>query len=699
MLVALDAPFQLGPWTVSPASNELTQDGETLRVESKVMALLMVLAQHPLQLVSRDDLLSAVWPDVVVNPDTLSRAVSKLRHALGDDSQNPIYIETIPKRGYRLLVTPEAIAEVPLPPRAQVPEGASADESSWLAQRRVVLLIGLAVVLLGLLGLWTRPELASAPVYSATPLTSSAGVERDPAIGPNGMVVYAARQRDSTSYDLFVRAPAATDAQRLTVSSANDRHPIFAPDGQSIAFLRCTVPLACAVYTMPLLGGVAQRLTDTPVAPYGLAWMPEQDALLVVERDRVEAPYQITRFDMLDQTRVRLSRPPAGSIGDLYPRLRPDGSQVAFVRHTNEGTEDVFVLDLETGQERQLTTFRTQIAGVAWDMTGTHVLLTTRTGERAGLWKVDVSSGKIEQQTAPSRALGNLTVTAKGILAEVWSQETNIWRLDASASPSQAAQPAIVSTAVDHQPALSPDGQRMAFVSTRSGDVALWVARHDGTQALRLVGGGGYIGAPHWSPDGETLVFEWQNNDQADIYRIHAEGGTPRALTSDVAYDLAPRWTPDGNWVVLGSDRSGDWNIWKVRADGDSLHQVTTTGGFAAAEHADGTLYFTRYLEDGLWALASGSRTPTQVLEQPAALDWGNWAVDANGIVFLERHPEANRLMQYTLATRTFTELMRVGLLPSREPALSVTFDGRWVAYAQHERIESDLVWFVEEAR
>src|SRR5438045_2676887 len=111
-----DEPLKIGEWLVEPALNQLSGAGRTVKLEPKAMALLCYLAERPGQVVSREALLAAIWPGVVVGDDSLTQAVIKLRKALGDVADAPVYIQTIPKRGYRLvakvvrLVTP---AELP----------------------------------------------------------------------------------------------------------------------------------------------------------------------------------------------------------------------------------------------------------------------------------------------------------------------------------------------------------------------------------------------------------------------------------------------------------------------------------------------------------------------------------------------------------------------------------------------------------
>ena len=95
--------FGVDGWTARPDLNTFTRNGTVVRVEPKVMELFVRLAEAPGTVVSKQELFDSIWPGVVVGDDSLTRTVSELRKALGDDARHPRIIETIPKRGYRLI--------------------------------------------------------------------------------------------------------------------------------------------------------------------------------------------------------------------------------------------------------------------------------------------------------------------------------------------------------------------------------------------------------------------------------------------------------------------------------------------------------------------------------------------------------------------------------------------------------------------
>lgn len=95
--------WRVGACTVDPATNEVSRSGEVVHLEPRSMEVLCLLIRHAGQVVPRDELLTAVWGEVVVGDESLTSAIIKIRKALGDDARDPRFVETIPKRGYRLI--------------------------------------------------------------------------------------------------------------------------------------------------------------------------------------------------------------------------------------------------------------------------------------------------------------------------------------------------------------------------------------------------------------------------------------------------------------------------------------------------------------------------------------------------------------------------------------------------------------------
>jgi adenylate cyclase len=99
----VNGDFRVGAWLASPSVNSISCKCTTVRLEPKVMDVLLCLAQHAGETLPRETLLRAVWPETFVTDDVLTHSISELRHAFEDDAREPRIIETIPKRGYRLI--------------------------------------------------------------------------------------------------------------------------------------------------------------------------------------------------------------------------------------------------------------------------------------------------------------------------------------------------------------------------------------------------------------------------------------------------------------------------------------------------------------------------------------------------------------------------------------------------------------------
>jgi TolB-like protein len=107
----MDGDFRVGRWRVEPKLNSVSFDGRTTRLEPKVMQVLLRLADRPREVISKERLIGAVWPDAFVTEDVLTRAISELRKVFEDDSRKPHVIQTIPKSGYRLIASVERIQQ------------------------------------------------------------------------------------------------------------------------------------------------------------------------------------------------------------------------------------------------------------------------------------------------------------------------------------------------------------------------------------------------------------------------------------------------------------------------------------------------------------------------------------------------------------------------------------------------------------
>src|SRR5258708_36902022 len=111
--------FRIDDWLIQPQINSVEKEGKTWHLEPKVMQVLLHLASHPNEVLSKDRLLEAVWHNTFVGDDVLVRCISEIRYVFGDDPKSSLVIQTIPKGGYRLIAAASAWGSLALWPSKQ----------------------------------------------------------------------------------------------------------------------------------------------------------------------------------------------------------------------------------------------------------------------------------------------------------------------------------------------------------------------------------------------------------------------------------------------------------------------------------------------------------------------------------------------------------------------------------------------------
>jgi Tol biopolymer transport system component len=507
-------------------------------------------------------------------------------------------------------------------------------------------------VVAGAVGWWllSRPSPAppSGPL-KITPFTTDGGAKSYPQLSPDGeKVAYIWGGPRDDNADIYVKAlGVGTKPLRLTESPSPDLMPKWSPDGRQIAFLRVGEGDTAALYTVPSLGGQERKVIDVSgqlrsqavyMVPF-FSWSPDGDWLALAEKAAESEPARIVRLSLATLEKQPLTSPPKESLGDLFPSVSPDGTQLAFVRSGSGsfGDLDVWVEPVEGGRARPVTSGKYDwLCCLTWTPKGDEVVFEVGTSTTEVL-RASLTGGAPQAIPGVGQNASSPSIRGNRMVYAQWrGSPPNIWRAPGRRASTHREGPAtlIVSSASDDNPAYSPDGRRIAFSSDRSGAENIWVCDSDGSNPVQLTSFESHTGTPRWSPDGRRLTFDSLEAGDWNVYVIDADGGIPRRLTPEASVDHTASWSHDGRWIYFGSDRSGRTEIWKAPSEGGEAIQVTRDGGYYAEESSDGRfLYFTKTAHGGIFRMPL-SGGPATALEPTGSVDWGDWALSRSGLYF-----------------------------------------------------------------
>ena len=276
------------------------------------------------------------------------------------------------------------------------------------------------------------------------------------------------------------------------------------------------------------------------------------------------------------------------------PSWSPDGSQLAIVTENvelnpqnSERIGELWVVNVRSGVTRRIPAGDAALP--SWSPHGTRIAYLHRLGQTAGgqVWTVPVAGGEPAAVTSGKGRNWNPAWSPDGRSLYYVSDRggsMNLWRARIDESSGRPlAEPEAVTTPATllAHPSVAADGRHIAYSSVlvttnvkragfdpRRGDVV--------SEPIWLTHGSRRWANPAPSPDGKQVVFYSLVEPEGDLYIMRADGvGSPRQLTGDSASDRVPRWSPDGAWIAAFSDRSGPLQIWKIHPDGSGLTQVT----------------------------------------------------------------------------------------------------------------------------
>jgi Tol biopolymer transport system component/DNA-binding winged helix-turn-helix (wHTH) protein len=540
-----------GVFEVDLQEAELRKSGIRIKLQEQPFQILTTLLEHPGQTVTREELRRQLWPaDTFVDFDhSLNSSIKKLREALGDDSENPRFIETLHRRGYRFIAPVDGPGAAVVERSEQVPPvAATPAESKNLARWQKWAAIVVLVVGATLLGLWVRSPLPPPRVLASQELTND-GLPKLSLVTDGNRIYFT--ENSPNYYRIAQVSIRGGEIAAVEVPFSDPVVDAVSAERSELLIERFKSEFAdfhFPMWSMPLPAGSPRRLGDllghdAVWAPNGNLLYAKGNDLYIAEHDGsnprkfASAPDFPTSISFSpDGTRLRFTatnlisnissiweaRADGSDMHPLFPgwnsppaeccgRWTPDGKYYVF-QSTREGATNIWIVR----------------EGPAW-------------WRKASREPVQLTVGPL-QLSRPLPSTDGQKLFAIGT-----HQRAELVRYDSKSGEFVPYLGAISRGDVD----FSRDGQWVTYVSYPEG--ALWRGKLDGSARLQLTYPPMHAVLPHWSPDGQQIAFSGATPSKSwKVFLISRDGGSPRPVTTDQIVETDTTWSPDGKILAFG---------------------------------------------------------------------------------------------------------------------------------------------------
>ena len=632
--------YEFGEFQLDVAKQRLFQNGAPVPVRRKTYELLVLLVESAGELVEKEKILDLVWQDLHVEETNLTQHIYQLRRVLGDTTKDQTYIMTVPGKGYIFVKEVVSRSDTVVERKANEPQPAPGSENidrgqigmppgsppaAWwhrqsTSRRLASVIIIVALILIGALVLarsikrqWWRPVVGTtSQIPTIIPFVTLPGEESHPVFSPDGRyLAFSSEGEAGDNQDIYVKMIDQDLMWRVTSHPDRDSHVTWSPDGTRLAFLRSSGEYTKPYHLMvvPVRGGTEQEIANVWG---GLDWSPDGKSLAVSDYEGLGTATGLYLLSPEGQERRQLTTPPISHF-DTNPRFSPDGQRLAFVRWKVNSNADIFLMTMATGELHQLTFDDRRVTDLRWHSNSEDLYFVSNRKDNNRLWRIPATGGEPVLMALAPVDLESIAIARSTVSPDSPSGETiaftqamtdtviDLFPISGSVSPFQRPKCTINSSRGDDTPRFSPDGSRIAFVSTRTGWEEIWIAPSDCGSAFQLTRFNQLgVGSPRWSPDGRTIAFDRTFNGNTDIFTIKVDGTDLRQLTQDEAIENMPSWSANGEWIYFSSDKSAVSQIYRIPAKGGKVEPVSISRGREPIESEDGqSLYYTN--SDRLW--------------------------------------------------------------------------------------------------
>ncbi|GAB3020805.1 winged helix-turn-helix domain-containing protein [Bowmanella dokdonensis] len=650
--------YSLGNCRIEPSECAIYhQEDEKQSLQPKFIEVLNYLVSHYPRVVSRQELIEHVWQgNEYVGEKALTNAIWHLRQALKQDTSDEL-IETIRKTGYRLLIAPRALESRP--------EAGIRPVSGGLRMR----VIGIAIVLLGtaLGGYWLTWLQAQPDKRTLQTITTEPGLELFPAASPDGRFIVYKWIGPGGQVDLFKRdlQQPELDAVRLTYDLALEGHSVWSSNGQYLYFSRKnTEQQQCHVVRMDMQNYQENFVANCPLlGGYHYIDISADDGTLAFYGDEEEASQ--SGIYLLDLTNpearpVRFSCDLACSFKERDMAFSPDGKYLAVTRRFNQFNENIYLVELANGAEKQLTSGEEDIVGLSWHPNGQELVYGVQRADTRFGYLLDLKTGHSRRLDIAGMSYPNFARTRPWLFFQHRTEQYQIaaYPLDQQVHSSPFP---VLQSGYNHKYPDYSDAQGMiTYLSNETGAYEVWIADANGDNRRQLTHLNRSARYPKWSRDGTRIAFLAPDEDGSGDHIFVVEVATKRVtrLESPFTGHNRPFWAPDGLSILTTAFTQDHADIYRFYLDGRPPQRLTHNRGRYGVLNERGELVYSAW-GDGLWALSLISGELTQLLTQEQFQVRYAWTVSDQGIYYLSENDQHQELQYYSLQEQSTKVLLR----------------------------------------
>ena len=629
--------LKIGKWQLDTATHQLTEGENTQLLTPQLSELLTFLAFHPGEVFSRDQLVEKACQGIVSDA-AINQAIARLRKHLGDDPREAAYIETVAKRGYRLIAEVEDISQ-----QRQTAAIQQKTKALWLAASAITFLVIISIVYFTV----SAPRSTSQADQSRlnfSPLTSLAGLEVSPSIHPQGQfMAYSWKSESASQYDLFSRNLTSNTLTQITdTPAAVELHPVWSPDGRSLAFVSHSAA-GCKIQLITFDGVTkaseeVKTIADCSPFDIQLNWHPDGQRLIYNRRSFKGGPLRVFATNIYSGQTQELSHADKGITGDVAFSISPSGQQLAVIRTHHWNQSELWLIDILSNESQQVAVFPYWIRSLTWDQLENGVVFSPAPFYRQ-LVHFNLAS-KVSKVLAKRDAVIE-DVYRHPINGEYLVSERR-YNYDIVSTPNPktnlgvAAENKIIvaSTRQDWHPMLNPVANSIAFISDRSGHIEIWQKDLDSLVETKLTqfNGDNQPSRMHWSPDGNSIVFDTTKNL---LFVVDTENLSMKKLETVLDPARNPRWTSQG--IYFSSIKNDEWQIEHLTTPTSQPKVISQPGIFSGEPFVSDNekFLYTKFYQSGFWTKPSETNDEQQLMTKASQGPFNQWQQTDNGLYHL----------------------------------------------------------------